>query len=66
MATALMGHSAFKAESMELYSLSILKLLGSRVGKVGCPTVQLKELRLKGSGVPMRGVESNRKPGPQD
>lgn len=35
VATALMGHSAFKAESMELYSLSILKLLGSRVGREG-------------------------------
>lgn len=29
----------FMAESTELYSWSILAILGSRVGKVECPTV---------------------------
>lgn len=54
------------AESTELDSLSIPAILANRAGKVGCPAImQLKELRpKKGSGVPVRGAESNQKPGP--
>lgn len=59
-----MGPSAVMTESTDLYSLSMPAILGRGGG--GCPSVQLKELRLKkGSGMPMRGVEFNWEPGPR-
>lgn len=58
-----MGPSAFMTESTELYNYIVCPFQQSWGG--GCPNVQLKELRpKKGSGMPMRGVESIWKSGP--